>query len=456
MNLPLRTLLPQGSRPRARALLAAAALALALPGCPTVVRAPTAERPPKADRWFQRASAEFRQVALDAAYDSARQALDLAPRDPEILVLNAQVALARLELDEVLRLLKGVRGSQAASLRARAHWYRGDVERAAEEVDQVLADPDVEDSWAKAIRVLALAGAGRKPFDTTATEGEVAAVEMTRTAGGAPLYIVPVEINGEPVLSLVATGTSEVMLDSGSSAKPSWISMRFGRRIEVRDVPALSQDLSGLSQQLGAPIKALLGANLLRHVNATLDFRGRQFVARLFSAPPPPLASRLDVAYLRGGGMVITGHLADRDAASALLVDTSMGFSAALDDAGWKKIGLDASKLEPLPGPGPEVRQGTLASLKLGSFTVPSVPAVLGPSFDRLEKELEVDLDGALGAGLLASFRMTLAESGRVLWLEQAPSVPPTPPLEVGPGGLVGPPDGPPGAVPPSLGGGSP
>jgi len=412
------------------------ALAVALLGCPSA-QSPRAERPEKAEKWYQRALAEYRQVSMEAARDSAHQALELVKDDADVRMLAARVALARLEFDEVLRLLKGVKGSQAASLRGRAQWYRGDVERAAEELDQLLADPEIEDGWAKSIAALAHNGNGRKPFDASIAEGSLVAVELTRVApGGAPLYVVPVEIDGEPVLALVATGTAEVMLDSGSSAKPSWISMRFGRRLEVRDVPALAQDLSGLSQQLGAPIKALLGANLLRHLNVTLDFRGRQFVARMFSPPPPPIASRLDVAYLRGGGMTITGNLGALQTLSPLLVDTSMGFSMALDDGGWKKLGLDATKLDRLAVPGPEIRQGTVPALKLGAFTIPTVPAVSGPNFDRLERELEVDLDGALGSAFLASFRMTLADGGRVLWLEQAAPVPPPPPIELGPDGM--------------------
>lgn len=420
-------------------LLRAAPLALAsvwLTGCPSA-RSPHSDRPEKAEKWFQRAVAEYRQTSMDAASDSARQALEIVPEDSEVRVLAARVALARLDYDDVIRLLKGVSGSAAASLRGRAQWYRGDIDRAAEELDQLLADPEVEDAWAKSIVALAHSGGGRKPFDTTVAEGALAAIEMSRVAPGAtPLFVVPVEINGEPVLSLVATGTAEVMIDSATSPKPSWISMRFGKRIEVRDVPALAQDLSGLSQQLGAPIKALLGANLLRHLHVTLDFRGRQFVARTFSPPAPPIASRLDVVYLRGGGMVVAGNLAAREAPSPLLVDTSLGVSLALDDAGWRKIGLEPSGLERVAaGNGPDLRRGIVPSLRLGAFTVPSIAAVAGTNFERLERELEVDLDGALGSVLLSAFRMTLSDGGRVLWLEQAPPPPPPMALEFGPDG---------------------
>jgi hypothetical protein len=398
---------------------------------------PESSRPPRAEKWYQRALGEYQHVAMDSAYDSARQALEIVPEDPEVKLLAARVALARLEFDEVLRMLKGVKSVEASKLRGRAHWYKGDVERAAEEMDQLLADPDAADSWAKQIGQLAHNSAGRKPFETSATEGQLAVVEMSRVApGGHPLYVVPVEINGEPALTLIATGTPEVMIDSGSSKEPSWVSLRFGKRLEVRDVPALAHDLSGLSQQLGAPIKALLGANLLRHLNVTLDYRGRQFVTRMFAPPPPPVSSRVDVFYLRGGGMTVGGVLGPTGAGggehdgviSPLLIDTSMAYPVALDRNGWKRVGIDPQTLARIDsGSGPELRQGAIPAMKLGAFTLPEVPAVAGPSFDRVEKELEVDLDGAVGAGLLASFRITFSEGGRVLWLEQAPPVPKAP-----------------------------
>jgi hypothetical protein len=66
---------------------------------------------------------------------------------------------------------------------------------------------------------------------------------------GTAALIVPLEISGEPALGLIATGTAEVVLD-GKGAEPSWVSLRFGEKIEVRDVPALSKDLSGISRQV--------------------------------------------------------------------------------------------------------------------------------------------------------------------------------------------------------------
>jgi hypothetical protein len=388
-------------------------------------------RSPRAERWFQRASGEFHRVELDAAHDSVRHALDLVPEDVAVRMLAARIALARLELDEVLRLLRGLPGSEASSLRGRALWYKADLERAADELEQLLADPEVSDPWAKAINRLAREGAGRRPFEIVTTEGRIAAVQMARVTTGAPIYVVPVEVDGDDALALVSTGNAEVVVDSATRREPGWVSLRFGGRLEVRDVPALTQDMSAISKQLGAPIKVLLGVHLLRRLNATIDFRGRQFAARAFAPPPPPGATRVDPFYLRGGGMVVGSFLGDGDGARAsLFVDSSMGFAVVLDREGWRKLGVNPTELAVLPdGGGPEMRSGPIALLQLGAFKLSQVPGVFGPPIEKVERELDVDVDGAIGAGLLGAFRITFSEGGRVLWVEQAPRLPPPPAL---------------------------
>jgi hypothetical protein len=411
-------------------------------------------RSPEAQRWFARAEREFQVANVEAAHDSAKHALDLAPDDPEVRVLAGRIALARLELPEALRLLRGIEGSEATSLRARAYWYKGDLDRTAREVDRLLDDPDVHDGWAKSIGQLAHSGTGRKPFEVVTSDGRVEIVQMAKVAG-APLFVVPLEIDGEEALAMVSTGNAEVMLDGATRREPAWVSLRFGRRFEVKDVPAIPHDLTELTMRLGAPVKALIGANLLRRLNATIDLRGRQFVVRSFSPPPPPVATRVDVSYLRGGGMVVAGAFGEEDDRATLFVDTSMGHPLALDAAAWKRIGVDTQSLQPLPAPANELRGGSIPLLKLGGFSLPQIPSVFGAPITRIEKELGIDVDGAVGAGLLAAFRITFSEGGRVMWFEQRPGVPPLSDVP-GLGSPLGGPDDlgpllPPGAQPPSL-----
>ncbi|MGK3991256.1 hypothetical protein WME99_49865 [Sorangium sp. So ce136] len=379
---------------------------------------PGSARPPAAEKWLARARQEFQSADLDNARDAVAKALTMVPADTEARLLAGRIALARLDYGEALRLLKGVAGSEAAGLRGRALWYKGDLDAAADELEAMLDDPDVVDDWAKSIAKLARRGAGRAPF--TISGGLLAAVEMPHVSPAAPFFVVPVEIDGESALAMVSTGTGEVVLDSSTRKEPSWVSLRFDRKLEINDVPALTQDLSGISKQMGAPIKALLGVNLLRHLNATIDYSGRQFVVRSFSPPAPPDATRVDLAFIKGGGMVLRSSVGpDKTVQGPLLIDTSMTFPIALDKEGWKKAGFDADGLKRVEqDPEQKLKQGVVPMLRLGALEIPKVPGVYGAPLQAVEKQLQLDLDGVIGAGLLAYFRITFGDGGRLMWIE--------------------------------------
>jgi hypothetical protein len=392
--------------------------ACALAGC-TAGFGSDAAWPPVARKWFDRAEASFRVGDTEDARLAVDNALRVVPRREEARVLSAKIALADLEFDRALASVNDIKTSEASSVRGRAYWYGGQVERAADELDRLLSDPDVRDPWAREIAKLARVGVGRTPFAMSG--GMVAVTDMPRA--GTPSLIVPLELNGEPALGLVATGMAEAVVDSSGGARPSWVSLRFGEKIEVRDVPALAEDLSGLSKQVNAPIKILLGVNVLRHLRPTFDFAGGQFVVRSFDPPIPPAATTVRLSYIRGGGMVLRGALGP-DAGTqscSLLVDTTHNFTVALDNQAWKKAGVDPASLLPVPGGG-ELRHGVLPSLRLGAFEVPRVPGITGESvIKQREDGLDVDLDGLVGSGLLATFRVTLVDGGRTMWLEDLP-----------------------------------
>ncbi|WP_438028041.1 tetratricopeptide repeat protein [Sorangium sp. So ce233] len=379
---------------------------------------PETARPPAAEKWLARARQEFQSADVDNARDAVAKALTIVPTDTEARLLAGRIALARLDYAEALRLLKGVAGSEAAGLRGRALWYKGDLDAAADELEAMLDDPDVVDDWAKSIAKLARRGAGRAPF--TISGALLAAIEMPHVSPAAPFFVVEVEIDGESALAMVSTGTGEVVLDSSTRKEPSWVSLRFGKKLEVNDVPALTQDLSGISKQMGAPVKALLGVNLLRHLNATIDYSGRQFVVRSFSPPAPPDATRVDLAFIKGGGMVLRSSLGpDKTLQGPMLIDTSMTFPIALDKEGWKKAGFEADGLKRVEqDPEQKLKQGVVPMLRLGALEIPKVPGVYGAPLQAVEKQLQLDLDGVIGAGLLAYFRITFGDGGRLMWIE--------------------------------------
>jgi hypothetical protein len=399
-----------------------------------------ADRSPLAQKWLDRAKTSYGAADADDAHDAITSALQAGPHDIEVRTWAGKVALARLEYAETIRLLKGLHTTEARGLRGRAYWYGGEIEAAADELEAMLKDPDVHDGWAKSIAALARRGAGRKPFQLSG--GLLAVTEMPRVLGST--LIVPVEIDGEQALSVISTGSPEVILDSSTRKEPSWVSLRFGGKVEVRDVPATVQDLSGISRTMNAPIKALLGVNLLRHVNPTFDFIAGQFVVRSFAPPAPPVATKVPIAYLKGGGMVTRSGFGNEPnaAPASMLIDTSLNLAVALDEAGWKKAGVDPGKLQAMPED-PKLKQGIVPFVWLGTFRIPQIPGVLGVPIAEMEKAVEADLDGLVGSRLLAAFRVTMTDGGRTLWLEdnvlpqastsQAEATPPPAALPAGP-----------------------
>ncbi len=148
-----------------RALLVLFAIFAAPIACgpPSGPNAP--QRSPVATQWTERAKASYRAGDFDDAREAIHHALTAAPNDPEIRELGARVALVRLDYAEALKLTAGLDTSSVHALRGRALWFSGDIEHAADELETLLADPQVKDPWAREVASLARRGAGRHPFE---------------------------------------------------------------------------------------------------------------------------------------------------------------------------------------------------------------------------------------------------------------------------------------------------
>lgn len=403
-----------------RYLALSALTALTVLGCGDGLEANSPGRSQLADKWLTRAQQSYRSGDAEDASVAIEGALKAAPRDRETRLLASRIALSRLEFDEAIKLSEGLEGSDAKAVRGRAFWYIGDIERAADELEDMLKDPAVKDPWARDVAKLARRGHGRHPF---AIEGAVvAAVEMP--GAGGPALVVPCELDGERILALVATNFGELMVDSSSRKEPAWVSLRFGESFEVNDVPALTHDLSGISRTLGATVKALIGVNVLRHMHVTFDRRGSQFVVRKDEAAPPPEASKMPIFYARGGAMMMRASISNKEDGNALLfVDSSSFYPLALEESYLKRSGADLSTFRAEPGAPPSWKMGPLPYFKLGGVDISGFPAVRGTPIDDYKSTFDVDLGGIAGAGLLSVFRVTFADSGKTLWLELDPSM---------------------------------
>ena len=401
------------------------------------------------EKWFKRAQQSYKTGDADDASIAIDGAIKASPKDRETRVLAAKIALAKLDYENVIKVTEGITGSDVHGLRGRAYWYSGDIEKAADELEEVGRDPNMKDNWARDVASLARRGHGRHPFQI---EGVVSATEMP-SGEGSPALVVPCELEGERILALVSTNFGELMVDSGTRKEPAWVNLRFGDKFEVKDVPALTHDLSGISRQLGATIKALIGVNVLRHVHATFDRHGSQFVVRKADPSPPPDAARVPVFYARGGAMMVRASVTPKEENDALLfVDSASFYPMALDDGLLKKTGADTGTWKPQPGAPAAWRMGSLPYFKLGNMDLSQFPAVQGASFSDYKNSFDVDMTGGAGAGLLSIFRVTFANDGKFLWLELDPAMsaatanqPPPPPAQQGPDALP-----PPGKAPPT------
>ncbi|MGC4069429.1 MAG: hypothetical protein QM784_33210 [Polyangiaceae bacterium] len=409
---------PHQSRSR-RNLGFIAGAVLLLAGCGAATTQEAAW-PGLSKKWYDRAAASFMSGDVDDATLAVDNALRVDEKRSEIRILAAKVALAKLDFDRVIQLTEGERSAEADSIRGRALWYSDRIQEAADVLERLVADPEVRDPWAVDIAKLARRGIGRKPFSMSG--GLLAVSEMPRLGRS---LLVPIELDGEPALAMVATGVPETVIDATAGAEPKWVSLRFGERVEVKDVPALTKDLSGYSRQLNAPVKVLLGVNLLRRLRPTFDFLGGQFVVRSYEPPQPPTATTVPVSYIRGGGMLLRSNFGSDKSPKpgALLIDTTMDLALVLDDEGWKKTGKNLAELQALPGT-KNLTVGLLDQFALGSLEIPGVPAARGVPIAEIEKPLGMDLDGIIGSGMFVPFRVTLADQGRTMWVEPMPMVP--------------------------------
>jgi hypothetical protein len=105
-----------------------------------------------------------------------------------------------------------------------------------------------------------------------------------------------------------------------------------------------------------------------------------------------------------------------------LLVDTSSLFPVALEDAVFARAGVDLASLRADPAT-PSLKTGTLPSLKIGAFDLPKVPAVEGAPMGDVFANVDLDMGGIVGAGLLSVFRVTFGDEGRFLWIEPDPGM---------------------------------
>src|SRR6187402_2321281 len=89
-----------------------------------------AEWPPISKRWFDRGDQSFRHGDLEDAESASENALRVTPAREEVRLLAARIALAKLEYARTVQVLQGLESNDARSLRGRAFWYAGEIDKA--------------------------------------------------------------------------------------------------------------------------------------------------------------------------------------------------------------------------------------------------------------------------------------------------------------------------------------
>ena len=65
-----------------------------------------------------------------------------------------------------------------------------------------------------------------------------------------------------------------------------------------------------------------------------------------------------------------------------------------------------------------KLKEGVVPLMKMGAFDLRRVPGVLGAPIADVERGLAMDIDGILGTPVFASYRVTIVDGGRMMWVE--------------------------------------
>lgn len=176
-------------------------------------------------------------------------------------------------------------------------------------------------------------------------------------------------------------------------------------------------DLSPFERVVGRPIAGIAGLDLLEGRTLQLDYAARRVRAFAPGVRPPTQApwQRLERRESLLGLSVQLGS----QRAETLLLDTGMTGALALDDAIVRALGDDARRERDTEwrvsvGGGSEEQIASVRSVGVGGAELAAVDAVLARPAGRFA--------GAVGAGLLRFFRVTLDLATDEISLERLPS----------------------------------
>jgi hypothetical protein len=174
----------------------------------------------------------------------------------------------------------------------------------------------------------------------------------------------------------------------------------------MRDVPAITRDLSPIGEELGVRIDAVLGADVLLRFTTTIDFRERWVVLRREGSEAAAEAPSAPYAML--GGFLAVEATFDGNVTGWVTLDTAGLFPLAITDAIVTGLGRDLASLPAAPNaPNDTIKILELERIRIGAVEVQGVPAATGLVPADLTELAGVPISGMVGAGMLGEMRVT-------------------------------------------------
>jgi hypothetical protein len=403
-----------------RAVLSSMLVAMALTGCGGAATEGSVAHgggaaAPTGPTWSERAVTAYLEGDFSRASAAAANALQLEATDSHALEVAARVAMAELDGARAVEALRDARSPMLVRLRARAQLMQGNLAEALADIASIDAR-EPPDAWTVAMLPVLRAAAGRRGYVLSgAPEATLAFASRAPEA----LATVSIEVDGRTVNALVSTAAGTTIVDRSLSPTGTTLGRVSLGGLVVENVPAISRSLADVGRAAGVEIGAVIGADLLVRLHATLDGPARSVTFRTTSAPPPATgAQRLDLFAFEGALLAVRASLNDSRPAFFVL-DNSAALPVALSERAVRAEGVDLGSLEAPPGAPEGVRLYEIPELHLGSTLVQGVPAVVGVVPEELARVAGTRIDGMLGLLVLGQLVVTFDPEARSVLLSQ-------------------------------------
>lgn len=382
-----------------------------------------AAAPSPAARALDAARTAYGRGDLEGARVALADALDADPTSADARALGARVAAALGRDAAALELLADRTEPPLLALAGRLLIREEHLVTAAERLAPHATDPAETPVLAAYLDVARAGGT----HDLYQLGGDDAALPFV---DGPPLPVVEVRVGDETLPALVATSADLLVLDGPTAARLPAVeaggpaggvarAVALGGATVAR-VPYVTRDLGPIAAQLGVPVAAVVGLDLLVRLRATIDGPGRRLVVRPGGPPAETPPAEVGVPYATFGG----SHLAVRvrlgpEVGGWMVVDSAGAFPLALVPAALDALGVDVARLPAVEGaPGADVRMLALPEVRLGDVLLEEVPAATGLVGDDLGPTLGAPLAGLVGDVVLGRFAVTFDPERRRLIIE--------------------------------------